>query len=506
MSIRLLIIPLFLIAVIFSVWFSLLKFDALDYHTRDFAFFAQTQAKLLDNSLTSRLSLNPNGHSFLGFRGTECEKSIHQGIHFAPIKYIHSVLYFITGDLLLVFVLNSLIVFFPALYLSFYYRKGKGIDKLFYLVLSLCYLIYPSIQHFAAYDLRHYIFLTPFFITAVLALFLERSSFEKLFFFNLLFFAREEALILGCVVIFYAIATARTVDTRGILRSLIPWYLVCYAFWYAAIVSYFIWTGYRQEAPFITQALLPIGFLVLGCAAIVVLRKFTDRIIPQKSRELSGFIALLLSFGPFIYHGGVWRQVDFYSILYFNRYFLYAGCGFLSIAALWPLLSKRSARIFMLSCVCFACVFFIYANSPMMKMANHVSFRERPITVKIKDYLKLKKNGQLVHTISNNLDYRTNFILTDYKTHQAFYDFENVIVYQRLPWYLAQGSDRYYPKNKMVLQELLRSKIEYIVISKGSYKDVQKEIRATGLQEHVKMIDRNKSFLILTLSRGDEIK
>lgn len=500
-STRFLIIPLFVICVGLSLWFSILKFDALDYHTRDFAFFAQTQARLLDQNLSPQLSLNPDGHNFLGFRGTECEKSLHQGIHLAPIKYIHALLYFVSGNLSLVFLLNSLIVFSPALYLCYFYRNEEKVDQLFCLIISACYLTYPSIQHFASYDLRHYIFLTPFFILAILSIYLDRSFLEKIFFFNLLFFAREEALILGCVVIFYAIATSKKSNIETLYRSPVVWYFLSYAFWFTTTIIYFSWTDYRQEIPFIERIILPVIFLSSGSVAILFLRKHFDKILPHKSFDLIGFIAILTCFVPLVYHGGVWRQIDFYSILFFNRYFLYIGCGFITTLAIWRVFRKKLPRIIILCCLFGAFAFFMYANSPFMNMPDYVSKRERPFTVKIQTYLSLKKNAQIVHKISNILDYRSNIVLTDYKTHQAFYNFENVYVYQRLPWYTLPGRERYYPENRTVLQELLRSRIEYIVISKNSYKDLKKEIRAVGIEKQVKLVDQNKSFMILKLVR-----
>ncbi len=502
---RVLIFPLFLLAIGFSTWHSGLKFEALDYHTRDFAFFAQTQARLSDPDLSPHLSLNPDGHNFFGLRGTECEKSIHQGIHFAPIKYIHALLFSITGNLLPVFLFNAVIVFFPAFYLTFYLQKGSPpIDRRFFFLLSLCYLLYPSVQHLAVYDLRHYIFLTPLFVTAVLANMLGRPVIERLFFFNLLFFAREESLVLGSVVIFYVIATSEKPTASSILRHPVVWYLICYVFWYTAIVTYFIWTGYRQEHSFILRSLMPLLFLFFGCLTTVLLRRYGDMRMPRISREIVGFIALLMVFGPFVYHGGIWRHVEPYSILFFDRYFLYAGCGFVCIAALWRLVSNRTVKRAMLISAAVSCLFLLFANSPLMPMPGHVSYRERPISVEVQENLAKKAKGRLVHEMRDRLDYRRSFVLTDYNTHQAFFDFENVFVYQRLPWYLVPGKERYYPANRSMLRELLRTRIEYIVISSESYPDVWQEIQSVGLQEHSKTIERNDAFVSLKIIRSGD--
>ena len=54
--------------------------------------------------------------------------------------------------------------------------------------------------------------------------------------------------------------------------------------------------------------------------------------------------------------------------------------------------------------------------------------------------------------------YQTN-ILLDYDTYQAFYDFENGTVYNRLPLWMVWPADRFYPKNKVFLARLIRDRM-----------------------------------------------
>ena len=60
-------------------------------------------------------------------------------------------------------------------------------------------------------------------------------------------------------------------------------------------------------------------------------------------------------------------------------------------------------------------------------------------------------------------------VLTDQTTFQAFYDHENVVVYERLPWHLIAGEERRWPRNQARLSTLLRDQIEWIVIKRSSH-------------------------------------
>ena len=92
------VLALFLTAVVVAAVFNYFKLRSLGFHTRDFAFYLEFAAKLLDPALSNRYSLNPVGYNFLGcpgvdFPGTEGTGNFHQAIHFEPMKYIYAVVY-----------------------------------------------------------------------------------------------------------------------------------------------------------------------------------------------------------------------------------------------------------------------------------------------------------------------------------------------------------------------------------------------------------------------------
>ncbi|MEK6221751.1 MAG: hypothetical protein N2D54_05845, partial [Chloroflexota bacterium] len=84
-------------------------------------------------------------------------------------------------------------------------------------------------------------------------------------------------------------------------------------------------------------------------------------------------------------------------------------------------------------------------------------------------------------------------ILTDYATYNAFYDYENVFIYQRLPWFLLQGDERFFPDNREVLDRLLQTKIEYLAISKTSEKTLSPLLKELKISTIV--IDETENFV-----------
>ena len=70
---------------------------------------------------------------------------------------------------------------------------------------------------------------------------------------------------------------------------------------------------------------------------------------------------------------------------------------------------------------------------------------------------------------------------SEFTTYQAFYDYENVSVVERLPWYVAGGADRFYPDavNVEVVKNLLQDEIEYIAFAQKTAIDIEPLIPST---------------------------
>ncbi len=86
-------------------------------------------------------------------------------------------------------------------------------------------------------------------------------------------------------------------------------------------------------------------------------------------------------------------------------------------------------------------------------------------------------------------------VMLDYDTYQAFYNYDKVIVYNRLPVWDAHPENRFYPKNKDSLVKQIQSGIEYAVISRESLADILELASAAGVLANE--IASNQRYIIL---------
>jgi hypothetical protein len=63
-------------------------------------------------------------------------------------------------------------------------------------------------------------------------------------------------------------------------------------------------------------------------------------------------------------------------------------------------------------------------------------------------------------------------VLLNYDTYQAFYNYDKVIVYNRLPVRDALPENRFYPQNRSALVKQIKAGMEYAVISRESLEDI----------------------------------
>jgi len=87
--------------------------------------------------------------------------------------------------------------------------------------------------------------------------------------------------------------------------------------------------------------------------------------------------------------------------------------------------------------------------------------------------------------------------LTDENTYQAFYNYEHVTVYTRLPWSLAHEK-RFFPENLPFLLPLL-PKMEYIVTSRASDQDIQTLLVTDNIRSTT--VAQNEMYTVLKIIR-----
>ena len=90
--------------------------------------------------------------------------------------------------------------------------------------------------------------------------------------------------------------------------------------------------------------------------------------------------------------------------------------------------------------------------------------------------------------------YLTN-VLVDDLTYQAFYDVENTLVYNRLPIWIVDSENRYFPANKPFLVKLIQQRMEYAVIGQESLENVREVAREAGVP--VSVVASNDRYVVL---------
>jgi hypothetical protein len=103
--------------------------------------------------------------------------------------------------------------------------------------------------------------------------------------------------------------------------------------------------------------------------------------------------------------------------------------------------------------------------------------------------------ARLVWEFKAGMDpYQANLLL-DYDTYQAFYDFENIAVYNRLPLWMVEPEERFYPDNKDFLARLIRDRMQYAVISQESLANLRELAVMAGLP--VGVVAANQRYVVL---------
>jgi hypothetical protein len=460
---------------------------SLEFHSRDYAFYAQFAARLLNPNLTNRYALQPEGYNFLGLVGTEGVYSLHQSLHLEPIKYAYAPIHQAFGGILAVFAVVAGAYFLPVLYLIFCDRSEKNVELAFLLLAALLYLLYPSALETATYDLRPRLLLAAFFALAMLAVIYRRGLWEKAFTFGLIFLAREEALVYGPVVI--AFNYVRTADKKK--RHLSTAALG--AIWMIALAItawYFDWTGYavkpdvnRDEfirlTPGMGLLILAVG-LVMGTIFIVATRK-RER-FPAWTQILAyGAVFVPLGVQTFsdarrLLERGYSRHEVFERVLLspqMNTYLIVPLWIFLIV--LWHSISQHRLR-----------VWFNLSLALLLVFCIRTDFHYIP--PRYDQYVQAARAAEIVFATRQSTDRTSTHILTDYVTYQAFYDYEHALAYNRLPTDLLKGEQRYYPKNVETVKTLLAEETEYVVISESSERTMDPllaELAITPLERRV---------------------
>ena len=445
------------------------KYLALSYHERDFTFYLQFSRKLLDPSLSPRYSMSPGGYNFIGFRGVEGSMGLLKTLHFEPIKYLDAVVHHLFATQLAVFVLHSLLFSAPLLYLAFIVKR---LDRRSAILATLAYAVYaflPQNLECVSYDLRPFSLLAPLVLAQLTAIVYARPFPEILLLTNGMFLLREEALVLAIPLILFYVAN-EWASGRRVRRSHLAWFAACWLVWALIIAGYYFWTGFELQPPEYDNLLLyasQIGIVPLAslAAALGVAVVHYRRALWRRLSWLSlGLFAapLLIEFAELRLPYRTLLQVP-ETLLSEPRWHL------LFILVLGALLySGRRAESLRLRNM------LVSAAVVALSLAVSLCFvgRSAPLS-EYRVYRARADEARVVFALRQRTSPATTSILTDYETHQAFYDYEHVYVYQRLPWHLVQGRDDKYPGNKPRLLRLMSEEVEFIVVGSSNKQTIQ---------------------------------
>lgn len=467
---------LYLLGVLWGLTTNIKRTRALKFQSIDYGMYMQFSAQLADPQLSNRLSANPEGYNIFGLEEIEAKTSLHQAIHFEPVKYLYVPLYRISQGPIGIFFLMSLLYYTPLLYIYLIHPKDSRQDLILIILFSLLFTFTAASINSLGFDARPRILMTPAFLLLMLAVHYRRPLPEQLIGLGSLFTIREEALLLAPILIAYGFLRGESSRKRltWIISSGVLWLL--YAI---TLFAYYRWTGYQNydeyssldffaNTPWFLYPALALAILYLFYFIYIWLKKKT--LFSDWPLALSTF-----SFGIFFAmarftQGWLSRQfvapdksaADIWLASLRNPDSSLLLISLLALMAmLWqPLKSNRARQTLLL--VLFVAALFTLLDG-INVLANHVQTWGERIPP-----------AQVVLELREETDPYTTGILTDEETFQVFYDYEKVALYQRLPWSLY-GADqpRYYPQNMDQLGSIVKQNIDYIVVNKSNDGDMQ---------------------------------
>ena len=492
---------IYIIAACISVLICDVKARSLGFQTRDYPFYLEFSSKLLDSNSARTYSLNPEGRNWLSMNGYEGVRNFHQSLHFEPVKYIYAILYKIFQTPYALFIFIALVFFFPLHYIAYAMPMNSQAEMRNAITLGILYILPPSAIYVPTFDIRPYIFLAPFFFLTILSIQFSRPIWEQVFFFNTLFLAREEAIILGAVVILFGIVNKRS---RHIQPKVFLTFCVSYGVWFMITAAFMRWSNYPIKIGKIPAVvwnilekleghdpLLVLGLLagcVVTCSALWFFwRNFKNRPVFQALLDVFAIGSVFVPLGyqlTFEY-----KASDLAMYPFLPRYYLYYIALILFIVViLGHFKLSITGRVWLgLMAITVTTIVVINTVSPYGFLKTYIKFDNSV------------QNVSEIWSTKENLSPYKSHLLVDYETYQAFYDIEKTYVYNRLSWATIGGTKRFYPANNDILLSLINEQIDYIIISRASSKDIDNILAESSTQR--KVLFENEQFIGMEIIR-----
>jgi hypothetical protein len=495
-------VMLYLAAVGFSTFCLTQKRDALQFHPRDYNYFIEQAARLADRKLANQFTVNIDGHNFLGIEGTEGVTNLFQAIHTEFFRYSYVALYFLTQSTLVIYIFYCLIFFLPILYYALIASRSSPGTWVPAVLFALLYVLTPAMINAVTFDIRPRILFITAWSLLSLAIVYQRPFREKLALFIFLFCIREEAVLLGAILIAFNYFAMGPVPGR--LKQTLIFLgldLATAVMFFGAMVSF----GYTQIAgiydpgTFVSSLSLGAWVIALVSGAAVI---FVTVWIWRKRRDwfqrwmmaLTYASALLLT-GLSEYRDiALWAETVqltgsvsiadvFLKLLTEANSSLVLYIAFIPLVLSWKYVRPRAHRVLAISAA-ILCVFFAMVSVPT-------------IVGNLNNWNQAAGPARLIWDFKAGIDrYQTN-VLLDYDTLQAFFDVDKIAVYNRMPLWMVSRDDQYYPRNKQFLAKVIKERVQFVVISQKSLSNMTELFSLAGVS--ASQVAANQEYVVLKI-------
>lgn len=468
---RIFLVVVFVTGFILSLSFGHLVYRTYDFNAVDYPFYARFYEHAFEPHIEH--VINPEGRNLFFFSGTDGARGLHQDIHFEPIKYAVALLYVFFDSTLLLY-LVPFFIFLPLLYGALISRSNPKFDVSSSLLLVL-YACIPGLLFMASDAPRPSTFLIPVFMMLILSILYERPKLEQISLFFLLFLIREEAIVLGLLVI---------AIMYGLRRPYIKQFLGIWSVGVIAFVSYMVWTGYGITITFEKIAqYIPIPLLAFGglLSTGILIYMWRSRFVVTHIREyLALYASALISIfavSVTAAHLIVDRELLSFAIGDLLPA-VYTSVAMLGVVTFLLVLHyKFGMSRFITSVSSVFVVLFIGAQLFMPGMLFELSSKLQERIV----------SSAFLENVKESV--KTHVVLADYGTINALHDSKQAYVLERLPAYVLEGSERFYPANTQTLITLLDHSIETIVVRNENVSIVSQ--LAEQAHKEIKLVSSN---------------
>jgi hypothetical protein len=490
----------YLAVVAVSVSLLTLKRDALRFHQKDYNYFVEQAARLTDPGLAKSFAMQIEGYNFLGLQGVEGVKSLVHAIHTAYFRYFYVILYAVFRNPLALYIFYSLVFFSPILYFALIPHPRHRHHVFMLLFFSLLYLLFPATLNSVTADLRPRVMFAAAWSLVILAVYYERPFWEKTLFFVLLVGIREEGIILSTIVI---MLNYLLMEGRPGRRKQTVTFLIIDGVAFLAFLAFMRWGEYTR----IDNAYNPLNFVrslpaaywmiflvIAGALAYLLWSAWKKKSPHHRMIIFVSIYALAVALAGFQWLRDTVRWVGNQSqvssvglvdgIIQATTNEMTALVFYMLIVLgviLWDYSGGKSPRLVIsglsLTIVLFLSISLIYYPPLIREWQANLS------------------PARLVWDFATSHDRYATRVMLDYETYQAFYNYDQVIVYNRLPVWDTLPEKRYFPENKAALVKQIQKGMDYALISRLSLGDVQELAVLAGIQ--ATQVAANDRYVIL---------